>query len=172
MLYDCYVMELVDLQTLEFQGAVSFVAMSRVGHGKYIQVPVLTRLSFAISSPHTPVFTITILSIFFCHHFFFLLFSYPSSIMSRNRNDTNIGPAVPPSRAEDTSQVVDASAASGTRVGDIDIDRGVRSWSVVEYKTRYVDTIDARRFGAMFLDGANSFVFDCRNSRRDTDIDA
>lgn len=67
------------------------------------------------------------------------------------KNDTNVSQAVPSSRVEDTSQVGDVSAASGILVDKIEIDRGVRSWSVAEYKTRYGDTLDTLWFGAIFF---------------------
>lgn len=92
--------------------------------------------------------------------------------MSHNANDGNVAPGMPSIRVEDTSQVADANAASGSQVVGIEVDRGVSSWSVAEYKTRYVDSLDARPFGAMFLDGAHSFMFDRRNVRRDTAVGA
>lgn len=92
--------------------------------------------------------------------------------MSHDANDTNVGPSVPSAGVEDTSQVVDAKVDSRTWVVDIEIDRGVTCQSVAEHGTRHADTLDDRRFGAMFLDGANSFTFDCRNIRRDTNIGA
>lgn len=79
---------------------------------------------------------------------------------------------MPSSGGAESSQVADANAASDNRVTDIDIDGGGPSWSVAEHKTRYEDTLDAWRFGAMFSDGANSIICGRQNVRRDTDIGA
>lgn len=92
--------------------------------------------------------------------------------MSNNANDGCVAPVALSSRVEDTLQVVDTGAAGGTRLVNIEIGREVLSWSVAEYKTRYAHNLDARRFCAMFSDGANSFVFDRRKVRWDTDIGA
>lgn len=73
---------------------------------------------------------------------------------------------------KEVSRAADVNNSSGTRVTDIDIDREVPSWLVAEYTTRYADTSDARRSCAMFSDGADLFLFDRRNVRRDTDIGA
>lgn len=59
---------------------------------------------------------------------------------------------------------------SCTRAVDSEVERGLPSSPDAEYKTRYVDTLDAQRFGAIFLDGTNSVMFDRWNVRRDTDI--
>lgn len=41
---------------------------------------------------------------------------------------------------------------------------------IAEYKMRYAGTMSVRRFFVMLSDGANSFMFDHRNMRQDTDI--
>lgn len=92
--------------------------------------------------------------------------------MSRNANDAIVNPVVPSLVIEGVLQAVDANSASDNRVTNIELDRGVSSWSVADYYTRYVDTLFARRFGAIFSYGANSFMFDRRVASRDTDISA
>lgn len=93
---------------------------------------------------------------------FFLCF--PSFvIISLNVNDTNVDPAVPSSGIEETSQVVDTTAASDTLVTDIDIARGVPSWSIVEYDKRSEDTLNSRPFSAILPDKANLLTFDDSN---------
>lgn len=64
----------------------------------------------------------------------------------------------------------DPNATSAIRATDIEIDRGVSSPSVTEYKTHYADTLDARWFGAMFMDGFNVIMFDRQNVRQDKNI--
>lgn len=72
---------------------------------------------------------------------------------------------------EDTSQVARTNGNIGPLVIDIGIDRGVPSWPVVKYETRHASPLDARWVGQMLSDGANSFMFDRQNIRRDRDID-
>lgn len=64
--------------------------------------------------------------------------------------NANVAPAVPSSRVEDTSRAVDVDTTSDSQLTDIKIDRGVQSWSVIEYKTGYAETVDARRCGLTF----------------------
>lgn len=68
------------------------------------------------------------------------------------------------------SQIADTDAAGCALVVDIGIDSGVSSWSVTDYKTRCVEIFDALGFLEMFSYGVNSFMFDRRNGRLDTDI--
>lgn len=55
---------------------------------------------------------------------------------------------------------MDASVTSDIRAIDTEIDRDVPSLSFAEYKTRFADTLDARRLGAVVSDEANLFMFD------------
>lgn len=64
----------------------------------------------------------------------------------------------------------DANAASNTRVTDIDNNHVVTICYVAEYGTCNADTINARRFGATFLDGENSFMLDYQDVLCHTDI--
>lgn len=75
---------------------------------------------------------------------FFLVLYFPFIFHHvRNSNDASDTPAVPSSRAGQSSLVADANAASDTRMTYIAIDHIVLSWSVIEYKTRCVDTLGA-----------------------------
>lgn len=87
-------------------------------------------------------------------------------------SDANVGPTMPPSGVEEGWRTAGANAASDTRVTDINFACGVPSRSDAKSKTSYVYTQDARQFGAMFSDCANSFMFDRRNVRHDTDMGA
>lgn len=91
--------------------------------------------------------------------------------MPHSVNDTHVASATPSERVDDTSHAADTNAVSGAQVVDIEIDRGVQSGSVVEHKTRNADSLDARRFGAMFLDGTHLFMFERWIVRSDTKID-
>lgn len=93
-------------------------------------------------------------------------------INSHNANNANVAVAVPSSGVEKALEVVDTNATTDTRTTDIKIDHDVPSWSVAEYKTLYADTFDGRRLGAMFSDGANSFIFNRRDVCRNTNIGA
>lgn len=128
MWYDCYIVESVDSFTVELHGVKLLVAISRVRHCVYMQVHVLTRLSFPFLFPRTTVFIIWFFCITFSFffRFYFLLFSYSFLLYLTTRTMQRF-PAVLSSRVEENSQVVDSNAASSTRVTDIEIDRGVPS---------------------------------------------
>lgn len=79
---------------------------------------------------------------------------------------------MPSSGVEETSIVVDANAASSTRVFDIEINCKLPIWSVAEYKTRYSDSLDSLQFGAIFPDSASPFILAGRNVCSDTNIGA
>lgn len=81
-------------------------------------------------------------------------------------------PAAPLSRVEISSQVGGTNTVSSTQVADIEIHRRVPSWFLAEFKTRYADILNIQRFPVIFSDGANSFMFDRRNDRRDRNISA
>lgn len=87
-------------------------------------------------------------------------------------NDTNVSPTVLSLLIGEFLQIADLHATTDTGMIIIKIDRGVASLRVAEYKTGYEDTLDSRRFGATFSNGAHSFIFDLLNVRKDTDIDA
>lgn len=116
-----------------------------------MQVPGLTRSSSSFSFQQTILIMFAFLSLSFLFHFSFSFYSYPSSVMPHNANDTNVGQALTSPGAEDTSQVVEVNAASGTWVLYIEFGHGFSSWSVTEYKTRSADTLDALQFGAVFF---------------------
>lgn len=171
--YNRYIMKSVKLPTLRFHDEMSLVALCQVRSCVYILALVLTRLSFSFLSSHTTVFTITFLYHSSLSISFLLLFSiFLFFIMSHNASDTIVDPAVLVSRGKEASQVANANASSDTRVTDVDIDLGVASWSVSECKACCADTLDGRRFGAIFSDGANSFIFNRQNIHHDTDVGA
>lgn len=90
--------------------------------------------------------------------------------MSRNASDPYASKAVLLSGLGETSQVANVKAVSDTRAADNQVDCGVTSWSVAEYKMYCRDTLDAFWFRAIFSDRANSFLFDRRNFRCNTNI--
>lgn len=92
-------------------------------------------------------------------------------ITPQNANDANVAPSVPSSGGEETSKAANSNAASDNWATNIYIDCGVPSRSVAEYKNRYENTLDARGSGAMFSEGANSFMFKRQNVRRNMHID-
>lgn len=102
--------------------------MLQVRHCVCMHVPRLIGFLFSFSFPYTPEFTISIPSHSFFPHFIFPVFEYFYSIMSRNANDANVGPALQSSGVKKTSRVGVANAAIGARVIDIEIDRRVPSW--------------------------------------------
>lgn len=104
-------------------------------------------------------------------YFVFNTFNFSFKFLNMFAN-ANVDPVLPSSKVEDTLRAADVCATGDARATGIEINRGVPGWSVIEYKTRYADTLDARRFGAMFLDESNAFMVDRRNVRRDTDIGA
>lgn len=114
--------------------------------------------------------TLTLFFAFFLFSLLFPCYSFLYSDVFPKSDDTHVAPAAPSGRVEDISQVADTSAVSGAQVVDIEIDGRVPSLSVVEYKTNHANTFEARRFDELFPEGANSFVFDCRNVRREEDI--
>lgn len=114
------------------------------------------------------IFTLRVTSIFFQLLFSFSNFSH--STISHNADDTQAPAAAPSESVEDTSQVANIKVVSGVPVVDIEIDRGVPSWSVAEYKTHYTNILYARWFGVRISDGANAFMFDRQYVRHDTDI--
>lgn len=79
---------------------------------------------------------------------------------------------MPPAGVEDTSQIANANADLNTRVVDVDIVRVVPIWRDTECKTGYSGVLDGQRFGAMFINGANSFMFDRHSILRDREIGA
>lgn len=89
--------------------------------------------------------------------------------MSHKENDTNVTPAMPSTRVENSSQVLKEKKISYTKVFDIEIDFRIPNRSVAEYKTRHGDALDAWRFGAIFSDGADFVVIDHRNVGCNTD---
>lgn len=42
----------------------------------------------------------------------------------------------------------------------------VQDWKAARYKVDYLSSVDARHFSAMFFDGHNKAMFDCRSSGR------
>lgn len=90
--------------------------------------------------------------------------------MSRNAYNASSDPEVPSSPVGESSDAADTNAACDIQATDINIDRCVPCWSVVEYKTGYAEMLDARRFGVMFSDGCNGFMVERRNVPRHTDI--
>lgn len=92
--------------------------------------------------------------------------------MSNDANNTGVAPVPSSSRVENTLQAVDTGASEETQVVDIKIDCEVPSSWVAERDTHHADTSDARRFRAIFSDGAKLFMFHRRNVRRDMNIGA
>lgn len=45
-----------------------------------------------------------------------------------------------------------------------------QNWTVHQYRTDYLTSLDARRFSAMFSDGRKKVMFNRRGIRRDTDV--
>lgn len=166
-------MESTGLPTLGFNGAVSFVAVWRVVHCEYV-MHVLALICFLL--PFLLVSHNSVLQFHFlyCSSFCFSYLFYFSVIhfhvMYLNANSANFYLAVTSSRFEEASNGGDSNDAKDTFVTNTDNDREVSSWFVAECKTCYADTLDARRFSETFSDGANSFIFDCLNTGRDTDI--
>lgn len=151
---------------------MSLVAMSWVRHRVYMQVPGSNRLSFPPCFSRTSVFIFTHLSFSPYLSSTFLFFS--TVVLLPLYATTQTIPTLVWLCCRRELKTLwrwrTANATSGNRVVDIEIDRGVSIWSVAKYKKHFADTLDARRFGAMFLDGAISFIFDRRNVHRDTDI--
>lgn len=139
--------------------------MSWVSRCVSMLVLLFTRSSFPSLFSH--VFVITIFSLsFFCFlpfrffhfsYFFFFFIMYP------NASNAKVSQAVPFSVVEEVPQVANAKVTSDARVTDIEIDRAVPYWPILEYKTNYTVTLDAQRFGERFSDGANLFMLDHRN---------
>lgn len=48
---------------------------------------------------------------------------------------------------------------------------GCQCWKVSLYRADYSNSLDARRFEAMFSDGRNKAIIDRRGNQLDTDID-
>lgn len=119
-----------------------------------MSVLVLTRYFFSFSFPRTFKFT-RILQLSFRFVYYALSF-FPLCLVTETMR--TFIPASLFLGVEKVLQVVNASAASDTRVTAMEIDHGVSSWSVVEYETRYAHTLYARRFGAKVSDGASSFM--------------
>lgn len=90
--------------------------------------------------------------------------------MSCNASDASGNPEVPSSRGVEFSHAADTISTSVIRANGIKIDCGVPRWSVAEYKMRYADMFDTRRFGAMFMVGSDSLMVDRRNIRQDMDM--
>lgn len=78
-------------------------------------------------------------------------------VKSLNANDSSLNLAKPSSGVEAILQIADASAASDTRLTEIDIDRTVLSSSVADYETGYKDGLHAGRIGVMISDGQMHF---------------
>lgn len=115
------------------------------------------------------------------YNFFLMILSFPSSYLlsifffcfftvSNCANEDHVASAMSVLRVEDTSPFVKEIAASSTEVIDVEIDCKIRSWSVVEYKSRYADTLHVGWFRAFFSDGTHLFTFDRHNVLRNTDI--
>lgn len=64
--------------------------------------------------------------------------------MSPNANNASVNPAVPSSEPEELLQDAGANTASDTPVTNIDIDYGVPSWSVAEYKMCHANSFVGR----------------------------
>lgn len=80
--------------------------------------------------------------------FFLPFFLHVPQVIDKNTGRTKLL-----ARIEDffaSVKVVDANAASSTRVVDSKIDLEVSSWRLAEYKTRYANSLEARRLGVMF----------------------
>lgn len=92
--------------------------------------------------------------------------------MSSNANKSRVDPVASSSRLKDTLRVADTGAVGSIRVSNIEIARVVSNRSVAEFKTRYEDTSDARRFCAVFLHFATAFKSNCQNVHGDTNIGA
>lgn len=90
--------------------------------------------------------------------------------MSDNANDANIVPGAPLGGVDEGLHDANVNALIDTQVTDIVINHGVLYWSDAKFNIRYTDTVDARRFGEIFSDGANLFMFNRWNVLRDRDV--
>lgn len=70
----------------------------------------------------------------------------------------------------DTSSAASRDGDDG--VGDLKPHSGCPSWTVVQYKSHYLGSLDARRFSATISDGRNRTMFGWRGTRPDTDLGA
>lgn len=144
------------MSALEFHGAVSFVTISRVCCCVYMSVIFLACLPFSFL--FTPKFVLTLKLLLLSFVFFitlssifrFYLFPWHFFVMSRSANGVRENPAMLSSGVRKNAQVADANATSNTRATDIEIDRGVPTWSVAEHKARYADILDTRWFSVIF----------------------
>lgn len=96
-------------------------------------------------------------------HPFLPFYSFPFPVISNNANDTQVAPVASSWTVKVTSLDANTGAAGKTPVVNCEIDRRVLSWLVVENQMRYADTLDAKCFCKIFLNGANAFTFDCSN---------
>lgn len=53
---------------------------------------------------------------------------------------------------------------------ELNLHLGCRGWTLAQYKTDYLTSLDARRFNAMFSDGRNKEMFERRDTRRYTNM--
>lgn len=97
-------------------------------------------------------------------------YSFLLPVMSNNANKIQITRIATSTRVRSTLHVMDRWAPRSTRGVNIWNDRVVQGRSVVEYKSRYSNVQNARRFCAVILNGSNALMFDSWSPCQDMKI--
>lgn len=84
--------------------------------------------------------------------YFPTLFQLLISIRSYVANNDQMDPIALLLGIEDKSGMANENTTCSAKVVDVEIDCGVASYSSARYMLHYADTLDARRFCAIFLD--------------------
>lgn len=111
------------------------------------------------------------------YHASSIFLSFPISIrfyslfnILRNAKNSSGDPETPSSPVGQSSHAVFMNATDDVRATGMKVDCCVSSLSVAEYKARNSETLDARRYRAMFSENAKSFMLDRRDVHGDADI--
>lgn len=169
---DRYVAEMLDSSTLDSVVRCDSLLYRR-SMGGYICKRAGEIVQNCFPLHHSSLFMISLtISFVYTFSFRYTFQKIPLSISSYNANDDHVDLAALSTRVKDNVLVADENAVIRTEVCDTEIDRGVPSWSVAEYQTRFADTLDTRWCHAMFSDSTDLFMFDRRNVRRNTNLGA
>lgn len=132
--YDLYIQKLVYFSTWDFRVRCSSLRCRRSIVAYKCSRPSWLGNHFLLLFSRIRV-NVRPFSVSFSFHYHCSVYSFPYLTMSHNANKATVAHAVPLARVEDISKNMDSNALSGTQIVDIEIDRGVPSWSVAKYDT-------------------------------------